>query len=235
MRLYIIRHGDPDYDHDSLTPRGEARSPSAGCVCAAPSSDAPVFLAVGPRQGYLRPLRRMPGVAGGGIALDTRVDRHLLRSRGHWEMCSLRSFPVRGAFTMRRPRHATTVGNQQKYFDDPRLLPLVCAMEQGSDALLARHGYVREGARYRVIAPSEDRIAIFCHQGIGTTWLSYLLHLPYQAGWAGMWQACTAISEIILEQRSQRWAVPRLLQMGATPHLVLAGLPGLERGLDSLI
>lgn len=108
-------------------------------------------------------------------------------------------------------------------------------MEQGSDALLARHGYVREGARYRVIAPSEDRIAIFCHQGIGTTWLSYLLHLPYQAGWAGMWQACTAISEIILEQRSQRWAVPRLLQMGATPHLVLAGLPGLERGLDSLI
>ena len=46
MRIYIIRHGDPDYEHDTLTPRGEKealalapyleQSPSSATVGSVP-------------------------------------------------------------------------------------------------------------------------------------------------------------------------------------------------------
>jgi len=44
------------------------------------------------------------------------------------------------------------------------------ALQQGSDAFLARHGYVREGGRYRCESPSDERIAVFCHAGFGIAW-----------------------------------------------------------------
>ena len=47
-----------------------------------------------------------------------------------------------------------------------------------SDEFIARHGYVREGSRYRVTAPNRERIAVFCHGGLGLTWLAHLLDLP---------------------------------------------------------
>ena len=121
---------------------------------------------------------------------------------------------------------------QGAYFDDPRLHAQVRRMEQGSDNLLARYGYVREGAVYRVAGQAEgERIAVFCHQGIAATWISYLLHMPYQAGWAGLWQACTSVTEITMERRSAGYAVPRMLKMGSTAHLELAGLDSDEFGL----
>ena len=129
------------------------------------------------------------------------------------------------------PRYAGW--QNQKYFDDPRYYSLVKEMQAGSDALLARHGYVHEGALYKIERPSEDRIAVFCHQGLGTTWISYLLNIPYQAAWAGMWQACTGITCIRMECRSTRFSVPRMLYMGDTTHIELAGLEKTERGLSA--
>ncbi len=34
------------------------------------------------------------------------------------------------------------------------------------DRLLRRHGYVRNGLFYRVVAPNEDTIVLFCHFGV---------------------------------------------------------------------
>ena len=55
--------------------------------------------------------------------------------------------------------------------------------------------------------------------------------MPYQAGWAGLWQACTSVTEITMERRSAGYAVPRMLKMGSTAHLELAGLDSDEFGL----
>ena len=232
MRLYIIRHGDPDYKNDSLTSRGKAEAQAlpeylprlhlthlyTSPLGRAKSTCAPCAERLGLPVEELPWVRELTGVY------------YEIEGIGK---CAPFVLPGEVLYGI-SPTPRYHGWEQQMYFSDSRFISLIHEMEQGSDALLARHGYVHEGACYRVASSSQDRIAIFCHQGIGTTWLSYLLHLPYQAGWAGMWQACTAISEITLEQRSPQWAVPRLLQMGATPHLTLAGLPPMERGLDSV-
>ena len=44
-----------------------------------------------------------------------------------------------------------------------------------SDEFMQRHGYIREGSRYRVIKHNDDKIAVFGHGGFGLTWLAHLL------------------------------------------------------------
>ena len=48
-----------------------------------------------------------------------------------------------------------------------------------SDEFLARQGYVREDKLYRCENPSDDRVAVFCHAGFGSLWLSHLLNIPH--------------------------------------------------------
>lgn len=231
MRLYIIRHGDPDYEKDALTQRGEAEAQALADylpnlrlthLYTSPLGRAKATCAPSARQLGL-PVTELPWV---------RELTGVYYEVNGFGKCAPFVLPGELLYDLQPvPRYEGW--QQQAYFNDPRFFGQVKEMEAGSDSLLEKHGFMHEGARYRVIRPNEDRIAVFCHQGIGTTWLAYLLNLPYQAAWAGMWQACTSICEIVLEQRSGQWAVPRLLQMGATPHLSLAGLPPVERGLAS--
>ncbi|MEG2207050.1 MAG: histidine phosphatase family protein [Clostridia bacterium] len=229
MRLYIIRHGDPDYANDSLTERGEQEAqalaaylPELGLTHLYCSPLGRAQRTCAPCAERLRlPVCTLPWVRElTGIYYDIPVLGHVA------------PFTVPGEEMFRlSPTPKYEGWQQQLYFDDPRFAALVREMEEGSDALLASHGYAREGALYRVNEPNEHRVAVFCHQGIGTTWLAHLLHLPYQAAWAGLWQACTSITSISMECRSDAWAVPRMIGMSETPHITLAGLPHNECGL----
>ena len=105
------------------------------------------------------------------------------------------------------------------------------AANQGSDQFLAQLGYVRQGGCYQCIRPNRDRIAVFCHNGLGLTWLAHLLQLPLVAVWTSFWLAPTSATTVLFDQRSPEWAVPRCLAVGDTSHLHKAGLPIRPRGI----
>ena len=98
-------------------------------------------------------------------------------------------------------------------------------MQADSDAFLARQGYVRDGGAYRMVAPSTEPIALFCHAGFGLTWLSHLLDLPLPLVWTGFFLAPSSVTILLMEERSAEYAVPRCLCVGDTSHLHAAGLP----------
>lgn len=230
MRLYIIRHGQPDYAADRLTPRGRAEAEAL----------ADYLPRLGLTALYCSPLGRARETCmacAGRLGLPvTELDWARELTGVYYQLEGFGKaapFTVPGEVMYRlRPTPDYEGWEKGAYFDDPRLHAQVRRMEQGSDNLLARYGYVREGAVYRVAGQAEgERIAVFCHQGIAATWISYLLHMPYQAGWAGLWQACTSVTEITMERRSAGYAVPRMLKMGSTAHLELAGLDSDEFGL----
>jgi hypothetical protein len=102
---------------------------------------------------------------------------------------------------------------------------------KASDEFLMRLGYAREGRRYRCIAPTDDRIAMFCHGGFGLTWLAHLLEIPVQTMWSGFWLPPSSVTMVLMEQQSSDWAVPRCVGMGDTSHLYAAGLPIQPRGI----
>ena len=52
-----------------------------------------------------------------------------------------------------------------------------------SDGFMARLGYRRDGNEYIIEKPNDERVAVFCHQGFGLTWLSHLLRIPPTVFW----------------------------------------------------
>jgi probable phosphoglycerate mutase len=102
-----------------------------------------------------------------------------------------------------------------------------------SDAFLARHGYVREGGRYRIERPNRDRLAIFCHGGFGLWWLSHLLEIPLPLIFSGFFLPPTSVTTVLMDERSSNWAVPRCLGVGDVSHLYAAGLPVSNSGVKA--
>ena len=164
MKLLIIRHGDPNYAIDSLTETGWKEA--AALVPRMEKLDVKAF--------YVSPL---------GRARDTASLTLKAMNREAEVMPWLQEFlvPVRRPDTDKPaiawdwlPQDWT---KEPAFFDKDRWLraePFLQAdmetqyriVTEGLDAVLAKHGYVREGYYYRAERPNEDTIVFFCHFGL---------------------------------------------------------------------
>lgn len=231
MRIYIIRHGNPDYQTDSLAARGYQEADALATYIERLQLTHLYCSPLGRAQETCRPCAEKLGLPVETLFWTRELTGIYYELEGFGRFAPF-SAPGEVMYSL-SPTPRYEGWQNQKYFDDPRYASRIREMQEGADALLARHGYLREGALYRIERPCEDRIAVFCHQGLATTWLAYLLNIPYQAAWAGFWQACTGITCIMMECRSKRFSVPRMLCMGDTSHIALAGLETIECGLSA--
>ena len=143
MRLLFIRHGDPDYEHDSLTPKGEREA-----ELLADKMEGEQLTHI-----YISPLGRAQRTAAAtlgrlhrqGTTLDwLREFTYPIRLPDTGEEHLIWDFMP--AFMRRYPQLYSAEGWQTPEFirnsGVPRAYAAACA---GLDALLAEHGYVREG------------------------------------------------------------------------------------------
>ena len=220
MKLLIVRHGDPDYSIDSLTQTGwiEAELLSNRLT----KLDAKAF--------YCSPL---------GRARDTA--KPTLEKLGREaEICPwLREFPPKVDKPNRRgsvawdwlPQDWTS---RDYFFDKDRWMDAPEFQKAGVaeaykhvcdelDALIARHGYRREGNLYRAEQPNEDTIVLVCHFGLTAVLLSHLLNCSPMIFWHGGCAAPTSVTTLITEERREGIAYFRMGAFGDTSHLYAAG------------
>lgn len=239
MKLLIIRHGDPDYEHDTLTERGwqEARLLAKRL--------APLDI----RDIYVSPL---------GRARDTASCTLKAMNRSATAVCDwLREFPAVLEFKKNPALMAAHPHMRQhedgSYYTDHvwDLMPAywtghedlydrnrwqeseICSISdikdcyrrvtEGFDALLAEHGYVRQGNLYRVTAPNTDTLAFFCHFGLACVLLSHLWSVSPFPLWHGMVFAPTSVTTVCTEEREKGIASFRASQLGDVSHLYAAG------------
>ncbi len=222
MRLLLIRHADPDYERDSLT---EAGWEEARLLADRLEREAMDHI-------YVSPM---------GRARDTAAET-LRRLGREAEVCHwLREFqgkiwrPDDGA-----ERHICWDWLPADRARDPRLLdrdrwmeiPVMAesnvreeyAWVTGSfDALLARHGYVREGGVYRAERPNHQTLALFCHFGVGCVLLSRLLDVSPMVLWHGLCAAPASVTTVMTEERREGAAQFRVTSYGDVSHLTLRG------------
>jgi len=107
----------------------------------------------------------------------------------------------------------------------------------GWDALLAEHGYTRDGVIYRVDDGWEEKketLALFCHLGLGNALLSHILHLSLPAVWHTLFLPTTSVTTVLMERHLETpVAHPRLVQVGDTSHLYAGGEPVSVSGLHA--
>lgn len=229
MRLYIIRHGDPDYAIDGLTPRGHLE---AQALAKRMKALAPHRLFVSP-LGRARATARYSEEALGqtAVVLPWTQERSAWREQvppwGDRVIWDIPGEVIRGKVP-------------PPLFDDwEDLEPLrgkgygkeMQSLRDDSDAFIASLGYRREGGRYRIVSPNRERIAVFCHGGFGLQWFAHLLELPVALVWSGFWMAPTSVTTILFDEASTTWATPRCAGFCDVSHLYAEGLPVSTHGL----
>lgn len=222
MRLIIIRHGDPDYERDSLTEKGWREAELL--------SERISKLEL--RDIYVSPL---------GRAKDTASFTLRKMNRTAVEYDWLREFPPQ----IRRP----DVKDRKilswdwlpedwtadaRYFDmhmwceteimrEGRVGEAYRYVTENFDALLAEHGYVREGRMYRAERPNRDTLAFFCHFGLECVLLSHLMNVSPMVLWHGVCVAPTGVTTVYTEERRPGRVSFRAAGIGDTSHLYAAG------------
>ncbi len=228
MRLYIIRHADPDYDNDTITEAGHREAEALAQRLRKEGID----------RIYCSPLNRAIHTmeySAKQLGIEPIVAPWLTELSG-WHVES-----APGTMTPSWDVHGERIRGQQYSANDDWYEKAPFAGYQlhdkwetvrlSADAFMESLGYIRDRGVYRIAAPNSDRIAVFCHHGLGTTWLAHLLELPLPLVWSGFWMAPSSVTTVLMDERSTKYAVPRCLGFGDVSHLYHAQLPVSHRGI----
>ena len=223
MRLYIIRHGDPDYENNVLTDRGRLE---AAALAERLAGEGLTHLYTSP-SGRARHTMEYTAKTSGltPTVLPWADELGGLKWKLPDGETEAWAWHVEGEVVRRNPSLASReTWHTQPPLDRPGFREIVEAFQRASDAFLAEHGYVREGDVYRIARANRDRIAVFCHGGMGVVWIAHLLALPVSLAWCGLFLATSSVTTVLFEERSKEYASPRCLAVSDTSHLYHAGL-----------
>jgi len=228
MRIYVIRHADPDYENNTITPAGHLEAQALAERLRAEGITHIYTSPLGRARHTMQYTSQATGLDGvvldwtqelAGLAMDLPNQGREMAWDIHGETVrTMRPLPTHDDWHTRPP------------LDDPRLREAFETVQAASDAFLAEHGYVREGRRYRIGRPNRDRLAVFTHAGLGLTWLAHLLDLPLPLAWAALHPAPSSVTIVLMDERTPQYACPRCLAFGDTSHLYHASLPVQPRG-----
>lgn len=228
MKILLIRHGDPDYEKDSLTPKGWREAELL--------ADRITKLKV--LDFYCSPLGRARDTAG-----VTLKRLHREATVFDW----LQEFPARilDPETGERriawdlmPSYWTThkdlYENNQWYLnpvmETGNVKELYHGVCTGLDGILEKYGYKRSGMYYRTEGGNTDTIVFFCHLGVEFTMLSHLLGISAPVLWQGFFVAPTSVTTLVTEERRAGEVYFRCKALGDTSHLYIADEPASDSG-----
>ena len=227
MLLYIVRHGDPIYEPDSLTELGKLQEKAL----------VKRFSVYGLDRVYTSPLERAkmtaaPTCEALGITPEVldwtsenlTFDDFSVPCPGGgrtWSFGSVRN-------TVYKNSESDWLG--EKWYE---AFPFCNCnakagferIQRGSDAFLSSLGYTRDGMIYRIDRPSEEKVAVFCHYGTGTTWIAHLLGLTPPAVWSTFLINHSSLTVFRFPNDKEGFISPMCLALSDCSHLYEAGLP----------
>ena len=227
MLLYIIRHGDPIYDPDSLTEKGKQQAQALARRLSVHGLDkifsSPMIRAQQTAQPTCDLLKLDKEILDWTSEQALWDETAITLEDGRSEWC----FHLPEAF-VKKPEMLTwgdAWPDQEPYCRGPKTREGYARVCRESDAFTERLGYRREGMMYRPIRPNDDRIAVFCHQGFGTTWLSHLLAIPAPLYWASFDLSHSSITILHFKNTTEGLVAPMCITSSDTSHIYADRLP----------
>ena len=234
MLFFYIRHGDPIYNPDSLTPFGERQAEALGRLLAHYKIDE-VYASTSERAKLTaRPLCEIAkkemtllDFANEGHAWSSLTCYSEALGRHAWlfhapEMKELFHTPEIMALGNRWYEHPVF---KTEKFADRDYKAAMERVEKGSAELFESLGYKRVGnGKYEVVSDNNKRVALFAHQGFGIAFLSSLLGIPYPC-FSTHFDICTSCVTVIEFANVNGYAYPKVLEHSSSAHLYKEGLP----------
>lgn len=237
MILYLVRHGDPIYDPDSLTPLGHEQAKAV----------AKRFALYGLDEVYASTSNRAIQTAKPTAdLLKKEIKLEDWANEGHaWANLTVqtadggKTWAFYDQKTKEKFRSDEVRNLGKKWYTHPcfemDFEPGIRRIDEACDEFLLRLGYKheREKNAYISLAKNEKRIALFAHQGFGIAFLSSLCDIPYPIFSTTFDLSHSSVTAIYFEPQEEGQTVyPKILQLSNDSHLYKEGiLTGYNNGI----
>ncbi len=218
MKIIIVRHGDPDYEKDSLTDKGFREAELLSQRLVKIKADAYYCSPLGRAKDTARPTLEKLGKT--AQTLD-------------W----LREFEGRVILEGKRvqcwdrlPDEWTGVAEYytyDKWYNTPLMQTDNAQAEyekvrKGIDELLLLYGYEHSGRQYKVLRSNHDTIMLFCHFAVEAAMLSHIFSCSPMVLWHNFIALPTSVTTLVSEERTDGTATFRCMGFGDLSHLYAA-------------
>jgi probable phosphoglycerate mutase len=236
MIFYLIRHGDPIYDPDSLTPLGHEQAAALskrlslyGLDEIYASTSIRAQMTAEPTCKALGKEIQLCDWANEAYAFQ---DLGIRRADGSWGWCFHSS-----EFVEKFNDPALLAKGKDWYkdpfFKDTTLEKGIERMNRAADEFFRSLGYEhdRKTGSYKVLFENKKRVALFAHQGFGLLFLSSVLDIPYPLTCTRFDLGLSSVTVIAFGDEGKVY--PKMLQMSNDSHLYKENiLTGYNRGID---
>ena len=225
MLFFYIRHGDPIYRPDSLTPLGERQAEALAKRLALygldrifSSSSNRAILTAKPTCELLGKEAEIVDFANEGYAWDGFTVK-----RGETFYWRFDDPLTKQLFT---DESVLSMGHD--WCEHPEFTGCKEGMERvwrESFEFFRSLGYERIGktGKYKVLQSNNERVALFAHQGFGSAFMSALLGIPYPQYSVHFDMSHTGMTVIDFREKDG-FAIPRVLTLSSDSHLYREGL-----------
>jgi len=229
MLLYYIRHGDPVYEPDSLTPLGHEQAKAVAKRLAVHGIDKIYSSTSNRARLTAQPLCDLLKTEAELLEWcheDNAYEYfHIVRPDGtkKWAVMDM---PTKKLFVSKELGRMGDLWYEHPRFQNTNFAGGVEFFGIKTDDLLAAHGYVRdeEFNCYRTQHPSDERIALFAHWGAGGAILSHILGVPYPQFAMHFTMGHSAVT-VIEFREVEGLVIPKALTMASDSHIYKEGLP----------
>ncbi len=239
MLIFYVRHGDPIYSPDSLTPLGERQAESVAKRLAlfgvdevyASSSNRAIQTATPTCELLHKKVKILD------FLNENHLDAHLQLPTKDNKKKWFWSHPEASAIlASREVRGMGDEWYKHGYFEKYHFEETIHPINRALDEFIASHGYEHDTEKglYRVNERNtEKRIAIFAHECMGKIVMSHLLDIPFPYYAAHFEMKHSAMTVIRLDDGAlvddndipSEYARARVLTLGNDSHLYRDGLP----------
>ena len=229
MLLYYIRHADPVYSPDSLTPLGKKQADAVGKRLEASGIDKIFASSSNRAKMTASPLSEL--IKKPITVLDWCNENYawqeFSKTQENGETEWIYNIPsVKEKFCS---KEILSLGNSWYHhpFFDEKVGKGVERINRETDKFLSDFGleHDRETGTYFVKENCEEKVALFAHYGFGMAFLSSVLDIPYPLFSIRTSINHSGISVIELKGKKGDKIIPRMLVHSSESHLYKEGIP----------
>lgn len=229
MRILIIRHGEPDYSIDSLTPQGWKEAELLSQRLSKEPADAYYVSPLGRARDTAKPTMEKLGLQAQVLPWLHEFRGKVFNPNTGEEMIPWNLMPQ--YWTVQPEFYDREAWANNGLYRTGDVAAIYQETARGMDALLAQWGYIRDGALYRCEKNTEKTIVLFCHFALGMAILSHILGVSPTVMWQCFFMPTSSVTTLITEERVKGQVFFKCMQLGDTSHLYAGGEPVSHSGL----
>jgi len=232
MLFYYIRHGEPIYEPDSLTPHGELEAQALSERLCRSGLDR-IFASTSNRaimtaEPTCRGLHMEPTLLDFANEHYAWLDFTVPNEDGIGRRWVFQSERARALFASEEIRALGDRWYTHPFFRDENFEKGIGRVYDEADRFFESLGYShgRYTGKYKVTEQNCDRVALFAHQGFGLIFLSCLLDIPYPQFCTHFDMCHSGLTLIDFSpEPSGEYCIPRVMTLSSEAHLFAKGIP----------